>query len=474
MAVDNPSSRGGAGSRGGPGGGGAVGRGGAAGQTSGGNRGGDLSARRVSAPATGGRGLGASRPVAGGRGLAGGRGHRASGARRGLAAGRRAMAGGATRNTTLVPVAAAGVVLLLLLWYALAHSPSRSSDAAGENLAAAARDAVSGGAATGTGAADSTGGSSGAVAAAPTGPSGCATGKAFQAGVSTETVTVGTTKRTYLLAVQPASAGTAGAQPRPLILNFHADGQSPTDLEAYTGLAGEATRRGYVVVDPAGVDNRWNFIRSSKVGPDDVAFVAALLNDLRTRGCLAEDKVFATGLGDGADMAVAASCALPGRIGAIVSVAGATVPANCAKTVTNLFEIHGTADPVAPWDGGGPARAAPFTGLVAQPVPERLGRYAQAAGCAAQPRTQKLPGLGELTAWTCDSKPDVGALAVTGGGHTWPQGTQAHPELGATATSFSATVVGLLYFQAHPVVGSVVSADSPSIADSLGEALGGH
>ncbi|ONH31240.1 alpha/beta hydrolase family esterase [Pseudofrankia asymbiotica] len=362
-----------------------------------------------------------------------------------------------------MPIAAAGVVLLMLLWYALAHDPADSPAGAGENIAAAARSGLPGDAA-GT-AADGKGDGDVTVVAATPGPSGCQTGRTLPAGVTTESVTVGSTKRTYLLAVPPA---TDNDQSRPLILNFHADGQAPTDVEAYTGLAGEATKRGYVVVDPAGVDNQWNLTRSGAVGQADGAFVAALLNDLRGRGCFADGRVFAVGYGDGADMAVAASCALPGRIAAIVSVAGSTVPPSCAKTITNLLEVHGAADQIAPWDGGG----APRTGVTAQSVPERLGRYAQAAGCSAAPKPQPLPGLGQLTAWTCDGKPDVGALSVNGGGHTWPQ-AQARPELGPTATSFSATVVSLLYFQAHPVVGSVVSAGSPGIGDSLGRALAG-
>jgi polyhydroxybutyrate depolymerase len=368
-----------------------------------------------------------------------------------------------------VPIAAAVIVLLMLLWYALAHDPKSAASESGTNLGAAAR--ADGGDGTGAAADGSGGGDAATVVVASPGPSGCQTGKTLPAGVSTETVTVGSTKRSYLLAV-PTPAAAGATQPRPVILNFHGDGQGPTDLEAYTGLAGEAIKRGYVIVDPAGVDRRWNFVRSNAVGPDDVAFVAALLNDLHGRGCIADNRVFATGFGDGADMAVTASCALPGRIAAVVSVAGGTVPASCPKTITNLFEIHGAADQIAPWEGGGTPRAAPFTGVTAQPVPDRLGRYAQAAGCSAAAKTENLPGLGQLTAWNCDGKPDVGALSVAGGGHTWPQ-AQPRPELGPTAMSFSATVVSLLYFQAHPVVGSVVSADSPGIADSLGKALAG-
>jgi polyhydroxybutyrate depolymerase len=396
---------------------------------------------------------------AAGRGLSTRAGARARGGRRG--AGRTASS---RTNTFWLPIAAAVGVLILLLCYVLAHQPSHPAAGGGSLGAAAAKAGFPD--ATASGAAGSTRSSPAAVVAVPTGPSGCQTGKTLPSGVTTQTVAVGSVKRTYLLSV-PQSAPNAG--PSPLILDFHAAGQSPLQAEADTGLAGTATKRGYVVAYPAGVDNRWNVTRTA--GADDVPFVAAVLGDLRTRGCMADNKVFAAGLGDGADMAMTASCALPGRIAAVVSVAGSVIPASCASPVTNLFEIHGAADPIAPWDGGGPARTAPFAGVTTQPVTERLGRYAQDTGCTAAATTQQLPGLGALTSWTCNGKPDVGALSVAGGGHTWPQ-APAHPELGPTATAFSATVVSLLYFQSHPVLGTVVSPTSPSLAQSLGNALG--
>jgi polyhydroxybutyrate depolymerase len=388
-------------------------------------------------------------------GRAGGRSHRTgAGQSRNGAAGR--------GRTVALPIAAALCVLVLLLWYSFAHGPaSEGADAGlGANLGAALASAGPTSAAGGSGDA--------AVAAAPTGASGCQTGRTLPAGVSTQTLTVGGVQRSYLLAVPTGTP----AGPQSLIINFHAAGQAPSDFESSTGMAGAATRRGYVVVDPTGVNSRWNYIQSGAAGPDDVAFVAAVLGDVRARGCLAENRVFATGLGDGADMAVAASCALPGRIAAVVSVAGSVIPASCANPVTNLFEIHGAEDQIAPWNGGGPARAAPFAGAAAQPVADRLGRYAQDTGCTAAPATEALPGLGQLVAWTCEGKPDVGALSVTGGGHTWPQ-APARPDLGPTASSFSATMVSLLYFQAHPVVGAVVSPTSPSLAQSLAGALAG-
>jgi polyhydroxybutyrate depolymerase len=365
-------------------------------------------------------------------------------------------------NTVWLPITAAAGVLVLLLWYALSQKPTKANvdPSQGSGLAAAAA------AAGPSGAAAAGGGVSAAPIATPTGPSGCDTGRGQPAGTTTETLTVGTTRRSYLLAV-PAVAATA---PLPVILDFPGDGQTAADMESYTGLAAAGTKEGFVVVTPAGAGNRWNFIRSAAVGPDDVAFIGGLLADLRTRMCVAADRIFAAGVGDGADMAVAASCAMPGRIAAIVSVAGSTVPTNCAKATAHLFEIHGTADTIAPWDGGGPPRAAPFAAVTAQPVPARLGRYAAVAGCTAPPNTQALNGLGELTSWACQGKPDVGVLAAAGGGHTWPQ-APARPALGPTVTRFSATTISLLYFKSRTAAAPAAAAPpTPTRAAAPGSA----
>ncbi|EYT93518.1 poly(3-hydroxybutyrate) depolymerase [Frankia casuarinae] len=341
-------------------------------------------------------------------------------------------------NTVWLPITAAAGVLLLLLWYAMSQEPGPAKTSATQAALGA-----SGGRAAGA-----------AVASAiplPTVPpppeSGCVTGKTLPSGIGTRALRVGGTERGYVLAVPTAGPR---ARPLPLIFNFHDLNQTPEDLEAYTRLADQGTKAGFVVAAPIGTQMRWNFTRSKAVGPDDVLFVGALLNDLVGQMCLDAGRVFAVGYGDGANMVLTLACALPGRLAAAVTVGSSVLPGSCAKPATNVLEIHGTSDQIAPYAGGGAPRPVPFTGVVAQPVEDRLARYASALGCGGARQTSRDTAAWQRTVWSgCPAGHDVGLLAMQGAGHTWP-GAQARPALGPTSVSLSATIVALTYFGYTP------------------------
>ncbi|MCM3887217.1 PHB depolymerase family esterase, partial [Frankia sp. R82] len=245
-----------------------------------------------------------------------------------------------------LPIVAAVGVLLLLLWYAMSRGPGP------------ARTAAADGSPTGSNAPRAAAASS--ATPTPTVPpppaSGCVTGRTLPSGVSTRTVQVAGVARSYVLAVPTVAAGSA-PRPLPLIVGYHDAGQSAFDLEAYTHIADQGTKAGFVVAVPLGEHARWNFPRSAAVGPDDVLFTGLLLNDLTGRMCLDTKRIFATGYADGADMVLTALCALPGRFVAAVAVAASVLPTSCGRPSASLLEIHGAVDPIAPLAGGGPPRA---------------------------------------------------------------------------------------------------------------------
>jgi polyhydroxybutyrate depolymerase len=197
------------------------------------------------------------------------------------------------------------------------------------------------------------------------------------------------------------------------------------------------------------VDGRWNFIRKESAGPDDVGFVEAVLNDLTGRMCLDDRRVFAVGYSDGADMAFAAACVLTGRFAAVVTVAASTFPGDCAAPPPSVLEFHGSADPVAPYSGGGPARPAPFDGVRAQPVEDRLNQVAAKLGCTDAQNWSMITAKTKRRVWMgCRGGGDVGLIVADGGGHTW-LGAEPRPDLGPTVSDMSATEVTFLYFVGH-------------------------
>jgi polyhydroxybutyrate depolymerase len=360
-----------------------------------------------------------------------------------------------TTNTVWLPITAAVGVLLLLLWYAMSRDSGPSKPTSADSAVGGPAGARQRAAAAVT--------ASPAPTVPPPPTSGCVTGHTLPSGVSVRTLQVAGAQRSYVLAVPTAGAT---ARPLPLILTYHDLNQTTDDLEGYTHLADQATKAGFAVAAPLGAQGRWNFPRASAVGPDDVLFTGLLLNELTGRMCLDAKRIFATGYADGASMVLTTLCGLPGRFSAAVVVAPGVLPAACAGPTTDLLEIHGTADAIAPIDGGGAARTAPFAGLVAQSAADRLARYASALGCSGVKQTARDTAAWERTVWVgCPQGRSVGLLAMQGAGHTWP-GAQARPALGPTSDAFNATVVALTFFGYTPgtAAGGSTVVPGPSVA----------
>lgn len=157
----------------------------------------------------------------------------------------------------------------------------------------------------------------------------CRPARAHPAGRSAVRLASEPGERTYLLHV-PASYD--GRTPLPVVLDLHGSGVSPEVELAISGLDRASERRGFVVVLPVGgarlADGRitWNVPRDPSA-PDDVAFVAQVLDAVEERLCVDAARVYATGFSGGARMASELACALPERLAAIGAVAGIRPPA---------------------------------------------------------------------------------------------------------------------------------------------------
>lgn len=274
----------------------------------------------------------------------------------------------------------------------------------------------------------------------PAGP-GC---PPVHAGTSARTLTAGGVQRSYLLAVPPQRG------PRPVVIDFHGYQQSARQQDSYTGLSAAGTRTGFVVLTPDGYRGQWNFVRRAAVGPDDVAFTEAMLADAATVTCLDPSHIGATGMSDGADMADTLGCALPGRISAVVPVAPSVFPVTGCTAPVSYLEIHGTADPIVPYTGGGGDRPPPFEGTEAQATSARFLRWAQLDGCGPGSTHALVAGVSVSDA-SCPSGRQVQLVSVDGGGHTWPSAIGPPPVagLGATTTAISADVLVLQFLAAH-------------------------
>lgn len=214
----------------------------------------------------------------------------------------------------------------------------------------------------------------------------------------------------------------AGSQP-PLVLVLGGVGNSAENMASATEFDRAASLGNFVVAYPEGVDLSWNagFCCASGTtsGVDDVEFVSRLIDELVVDYGIDPARVFATGVSAGAMMAYRLGCELPGRIAGVGSVAGTMILDQCQpEEAVPVIEIHGTADPLVPYEGG-PVRPE---GVATQPAPssrEVVERWASLNGCPDGPEEETQGALSTL-AWTeCRSGAAVKLVTVEGGGHTW-------------------------------------------------------
>jgi len=200
--------------------------------------------------------------------------------------------------------------------------------------------------------AGSTGGTGLAGAAVPS--DGC--GKATTATTGkNQTITVGTSSRTYNLFI-PTNYD--NSHPYRLIVSYHwlngtaanvSDGSSTA--AAWYGQNTTSTGGGSTIfVAPQGLNNGW-----SNSGGADVTFSRTLITQLETQLCVDKARIFAEGFSMGGSMSYAIASAAPEIFRAVAVHSGGSMSGSTnghSKPVA-YFMTHGTKDSVCTWPGYG-------------------------------------------------------------------------------------------------------------------------
>jgi polyhydroxybutyrate depolymerase len=211
----------------------------------------------------------------------------------------------------------AGVRALGLIGLAITRALLLVLAACGGDDAAKGTTAVDGGG--GGGGADDGGTGTGTdETGVPPGPGGPGCGAAgVKPGVSTGSITVGGTKRTYVIFVPDTYDGHRSF---PLVLVFHGDGGTGANIRGGFPLEAAAAGGG-VFVYPDGESNTWQIDGADGV-TKDIAFIDALAAELATTHCTEAKHVFAAGFSKGAYFVDQYACLGKTKLAGVIAHSG--------------------------------------------------------------------------------------------------------------------------------------------------------
>lgn len=276
-------------------------------------------------------------------------------------------------------------------------------------------------------------------------------------GDHTRSVRVGTVDRPYLLHVPPAYDALT---PTPAVLALHPFATNGPMMARISGLSGKADRAGFLVAYPNGTGRgpllRWNLGAAADGADDDVAYLAAVIDDLSAAANADTKRVYATGFSNGGMMCYRLASELSGRIAAVAPVAGTmTAAGSRAKRAVPVLHFHGTRDTFVSYEGRvwREPRSARFKG-----VDDTIRFWARFDGCPETPVTTQVPRAADdgLVVRRAAYGPgrdgsEVILYTIEGGGHTWPGRKPTGAFLGKSALDLNANDLIWDFFRKHPM-----------------------
>ncbi len=204
----------------------------------------------------------------------------------------------------------------------------------------------------------------------------------------------------YLARTPP---GWDGKSLLPMILFFHGAFSDAKDSMTRDDLKVAADGAGALFVAAEGLNKNWSF--PGKTNPnsrDDLAYVAAVLDDVEKRFPVDKSSILASGFSVGGSLTWYLACLMAPRITAFAPVAGAfwePLPDECPAGPVSLRHVHGLADATVPMKG-----RSLRGGLFKQgDVLESFRRLRARDGCSGEPDWTETTGNMVCRTWSAKS-----------------------------------------------------------------------
>lgn len=299
------------------------------------------------------------------------------------------------------------------------------------------------------------------------GSAACSAGPAVTTGGSKVDLVQGADTRWYL---QNVPATYTPTDPMPVVVDFHGYSEGAEIHVKHSDLSTYGDTEGFITISPQGFGPvaRWD----TTLGGSDLAFVGLLLDQIESQLCVDTNRVFVTGLSNGAFLTSAVACQYADRVAAAAPVAGIRDVDGCQPSrPVPVVAFHGTADTFVAFDGGmgssvanlpAPDGSGQSMGEVNQEiatekgptVPEITADWAARNGCESTPVTSTVAPDVILATFPCPPGAETLLYEITDGGHTWPGSpfsVAIEMVVGHTTMSISANEIMWDFFQEHPL-----------------------
>lgn len=257
-------------------------------------------------------------------------------------------------------------------------------------------------------------------------------------------------QREFLLVAPPSPP----AGPRPLVLVLHGHlgtaanalgkGRSPSPLSVWLDVAARENVLVAALQGLKGADNRtgWHDCRRDATDNpqvDDVAFASAVAQQLVDAGRADPHRIYVMGMSNGAIMTLRLALEMQPAPAAVAAAAGTMAAMSACGDATHPVSVllmHGTADPLVPYGGGGVGLGSRRDRGSVQSVAATRDYWLRADGLQnAQPRDFTFPHAGSdetrasKQTWGADSGPQVEVVTIDKGGHVEPSPRYRYPAL---------------------------------------------
>ena len=247
-----------------------------------------------------------------------------------------------------------------------------------------------------------------------------------------------------------------GTDHYPLLIALHGGTSTGKSMALLTEFNNLARKDGFIVVYPDGVEKHWNdgrdlqMFRCQHENINDVGFISALIDQMAAQHPVDLDRVYVTGISNGAMMAHRVAVELSSSVAAAAMVAG-NIPENYKERIPEvpvpMLVMNGTEDQIMPWSGG-------TIGFItdrgrAVSVKETINFWRVHNNCQNDPEIAYKPDIAtddgtRVRTETYINKAGTAMAmlyAIEGGGHTWPG---ANPKIRQNPPQVPKEYIGLM------------------------------